>query len=131
MFLRVFYLFRSEQLSTNIKLILHKALIKFILTYACSAWEFAADTCMKLQRLQYKGFRTISNFQSLHWPTNCMWLSKFRTYDFMTRLGRPQTDVTRNHGNAHILSIGRDEAAHRKYKRLKLGGGLAYNRSGI
>jgi hypothetical protein len=33
---------RSEQLSTNIKLTLHKLLIKSILTYACPTWEFAA-----------------------------------------------------------------------------------------
>jgi hypothetical protein len=44
-------------------LTLHKALIKSVLTYACPAWEFAADTrVMKLQRLQNRGFRSIGNF---------------------------------------------------------------------
>jgi hypothetical protein len=36
-------LFKSKLLSTNIKLTLHKALIRSVMTYACPAWEFAAD----------------------------------------------------------------------------------------
>jgi hypothetical protein len=33
-----------------------------VMTYACPAWEFAADTCLlKLQRLQNKVLRTIGN----------------------------------------------------------------------
>jgi hypothetical protein len=33
------------------------------MTYACPAWEFAADThLLKLQRLQNKVLRTIDNF---------------------------------------------------------------------
>jgi hypothetical protein len=34
------------------KLTLHKTLIRWIMTYACPAWEFATDTqLLKLQRL--------------------------------------------------------------------------------
>jgi hypothetical protein len=40
----IYSLFKSERLSTNIKLTLHKALIMEIMTYACPAWEFAADS---------------------------------------------------------------------------------------
>jgi hypothetical protein len=44
-------------------LTLHEDLRKYIMTYACPAWEFAADTnVMKLQRLQNKGFRTFGKF---------------------------------------------------------------------
>jgi hypothetical protein len=43
-FIRAFSLFKSEWLSANIKLTLHKALIRSIMTYASPAWEFAADT---------------------------------------------------------------------------------------
>jgi hypothetical protein len=43
-FITVYSLFRSETLSTNIKLTLHKALIRCVMTYACPAWEFANDT---------------------------------------------------------------------------------------
>jgi hypothetical protein len=61
--IRVYSLFKSERLSANIKLTLHKALIRSIMTYACPAWEFAADTnLLKLQRLQNKVLRTIDNF---------------------------------------------------------------------
>jgi hypothetical protein len=34
-----------------------------------------------------------------------------------------------NHVNEHVRSIGKSEAKHRKYKRLKLGSGQAYYRS--
>jgi hypothetical protein len=42
-FITIYYLFKSEQLGTNIKLTLHKALIRSVMTYACPAWEFAAE----------------------------------------------------------------------------------------
>jgi hypothetical protein len=62
-FIREYSLFRSERLSTNIKLTLHKALIRSVMTYASPAREFAADThLMKLQRLQNKVLRTTGNF---------------------------------------------------------------------
>jgi hypothetical protein len=41
--IRIHSLFKSEQLSTDTEPILHKALIGSIMTYACPAWEFAAD----------------------------------------------------------------------------------------
>jgi hypothetical protein len=42
-FITVYSLFKSNRLSSNIKLTLHKALIKSIITYVSPAWEFAAD----------------------------------------------------------------------------------------
>jgi hypothetical protein len=51
----VYSLFKSERLSVNNKLTLHNALIRSLMTYACPAWEFEADThLLKLQRLQNK-----------------------------------------------------------------------------
>jgi hypothetical protein len=38
-FIRIYSLFKSERLSANIKLTLHKALIRSVLYYACPAWE--------------------------------------------------------------------------------------------
>jgi len=35
----------------------------------------------------------------------------------------------RNHNSVIIRNTGQGEALHRKYKRLKLGGGQAYHRS--
>jgi hypothetical protein len=43
-FIRVYSLLKSGRLSTNIKLALHKALIRSVMTYAWPAWEFASDT---------------------------------------------------------------------------------------
>jgi hypothetical protein len=43
-FLKIYFLFQSERLNANIKLALHKALIRSVITYDRPAWEFAADT---------------------------------------------------------------------------------------
>jgi hypothetical protein len=43
-FIRLYSLFKSERLNAKIKLTLHKALIRSVMTYACPAWEFAAET---------------------------------------------------------------------------------------
>jgi hypothetical protein len=40
-----------------------------------------------------------------------------------------QAKVIQNHKNANVLNNGQGEAGHRKYKRLKLGGGQSYDRS--
>jgi hypothetical protein len=62
-FIRIYSLFKSERLSTNITLTLHKALIRSTMTYASPAWEFAADShLLKLQRLQNEVLHTIGNF---------------------------------------------------------------------
>jgi hypothetical protein len=43
-FISIYSLFKSKQLSTNIKLPLYRVLIRSAIAYACSSWEFAADT---------------------------------------------------------------------------------------
>jgi hypothetical protein len=48
-------------------------------------------------------------------------------YDYSTKLCRQQAEVTQNHENEHVRSIGQGEARQRKYRRLKLGGGQAYD----
>jgi hypothetical protein len=42
-FIRIYSLFESECLSANIKLTLHKALIRSVMTYASPARELAAE----------------------------------------------------------------------------------------
>jgi hypothetical protein len=50
--------------------------------------------------------------------------------DYITKLCRQQAEVIQNHENANVRNIGQSGPRHRKYtKRLKLGGGQAYNRS--
>jgi hypothetical protein len=97
-FIRGYSLFKSERISANINLTLHKALIRFVLTYASSAWEFAADIhLLKLQRLPNKVLRTIGNFPrctpvlDLHMAFKLPYV-----YDYITNLCRQQAEVTQN-----------------------------------
>jgi hypothetical protein len=97
-FIRIYSLFKSERLSTNIKLTLHKALIRDIMTYAYPAWEFAADNyVLKLQRLQNKVLRTIGNFprrtpfRDLHMAFKLSYIYIYiyiYIYDYITKLCR-------------------------------------------
>jgi hypothetical protein len=50
-------------------------------------------------------------------------------YDYITKLCRTQAEVIRNHRNPIVRVTGQGEAMHGKYKRFKLGGGQAYDRS--
>jgi hypothetical protein len=50
-------------------------------------------------------------------------------YDYVTKWCRQQAEVILNHDNEIVRNIGQGEARHSKYKRLKLGGGQAYDRS--
>jgi hypothetical protein len=52
-------------------------------------------------------------------------------YDYVTKLCRAPAEVILNHVNPSVLAIGQGEAMQRKYKRLKLGGGQAYDRFGV
>jgi hypothetical protein len=81
-FIRIYSLCKSERLSANIKLTLHKALIRSVMTYACPAWEFAAEShLLKMQPLQKIRFSALSAvFRGVHRSAICTWLSKFRTF---------------------------------------------------
>jgi hypothetical protein len=50
-------------------------------------------------------------------------------YDYITELCSQQAEVIQNHENEYVLDIGQGEARHRKYSRLKHGGGQTYDRS--
>jgi hypothetical protein len=50
-------------------------------------------------------------------------------YDFISKLCRTQAEVILNHVNPKVHGIGKGDARHRKYKRLKLGSGQAYDHS--
>jgi hypothetical protein len=44
-------------------------------------------------------------------------------YDYITKLCRTPAEVILNHIHPNVRGSGREEATHRKYKRLKPGGG--------
>jgi hypothetical protein len=48
-------------------------------------------------------------------------------YVYITKLCSQHAEVIQNHENEHVRSTGQGETRHRKYKRLKLGGGQAYD----
>jgi hypothetical protein len=131
-FIRIYSLFKSELLSANIKLTLHKALFQSVITYACPTWELAADIyLLELQPLQNKVLCTTGNFPRctpvyyLHTTFNLPHIYNYT----ITTLCRQQAEVIQNHDNGHIRSIGQGEARHRKYKRLKLGSSQAHDHS--
>jgi hypothetical protein len=69
-FIRIYSLFKSERLSAKNKLILHKALIRLVMTYVNPAWKLVADTyILKLQRLQNDALRAIGK---LPWSTSIL-----------------------------------------------------------
>jgi hypothetical protein len=51
--------------------------------------------------------------------------------DYVTRLCRQKAEVLQKHDNENVVNIGQGEVQHRKYKRLKLGGGQAYDRTAV
>jgi hypothetical protein len=125
----VYSLFKSERLTTNIKQTLHKALMRSIMTYACPAWDIAADNhLLKSQRPQNEILRTIGKFarrtpiRDLHtsFELPCM-------YDYITELFKQEKEVIQNHGIANAHNTGQGEPRHRKYKRLNLGSGQEYD----
>jgi hypothetical protein len=103
------------------------------MTYACPAREFAAEChLLKLQRLQNKVLRTIDNFprrtsvRDIHEAFQIPYV-----YDYITKSCRQQAEVIQNHETGNVRYIGQGEAPHRKYKRLKLGGGHVYDCSSV
>jgi hypothetical protein len=121
-FIRIYSLLKSERLSANIKLTLHKAMMRPVVTYACPAWELVADTyLLKLQRIQNNVLRTTRNFP------RCTPVRDFHTafklpyaYDYITKLCRQQAEVIQNHENEHVRSLGQGEARHRDVRGLNL-----------
>jgi hypothetical protein len=101
-----------------------------VMTYACPSWEFAAEIhLLKLQCLQNRVLCTIGNFPG-H-TSVCDMHVAFQIYDYITKLCRKQAEGIQNQENENVHYLGQGEAQHRKYKRLKLGGGHLYGCSSV
>jgi hypothetical protein len=101
------------------------------MTYTCPTWEHAADVhLLILQSLQNRVLRAIGNLErctpvhELHVAFKIPYV-----YDYITKLCRTQKEVILNDANPNLHCTGQGETSYRKYKRLKLGGGQAYDRS--
>jgi hypothetical protein len=81
---------------------------------------------LKLQRLQN---RILHAFGNLDRCTLVREMHVLYVYNYITKLCRTKAEVILNHRNTIVRGIGQGEAMHRKYKRLKLGSGQAYDRS--
>jgi hypothetical protein len=87
---------------------------------------------LKLQNLQNKVLRTVGSFpkrtsvRDMHEAFQIPYV-----YDYITKSCRQQAEVIQNHEDENVRYIGQGEARHRKYKRLKLGGGHMYDCSTV
>jgi hypothetical protein len=48
-------------------------------------------------------------------------------HDYIIKLCTQQAELIQNYENANIRNIGQGKPQHKKYKRLKLGGGQEYD----
>jgi hypothetical protein len=110
--IRTYPLLKSERLSAKSKLTLYKPLMRSKMTYACPAWEFAADShLLKWQRLQSRVLRTTGNVQK-RTPTRALHLA-FQTpyvYDYITKTCRQRAEVIQNHDNVNVRNTGKNDA---------------------
>jgi hypothetical protein len=85
---------------------------------------------MKLHHIQKRVLCTSRNF--LKCTLVCELQKAFNIlyiYDYVTNLSGQHAEVVQNHKEVNIRNTGQGEAQHRKYMRLKLGSGQAYDRS--
>jgi hypothetical protein len=82
------------------------------MTYACPAWEFAADTqLLKFQHLQDKVLLTMGKspkctpVHELHMAFQVLCI-----YDYIIKLCRQQAEAQQNHENAIVHNIRKGEA---------------------
>jgi hypothetical protein len=127
-FIRIYSLIKSERLSANIKLTLHKALIRSVMTYACPPGNLRQNvTYWNCSACKIRFSAPLAIFRGAHRFTISMKLPYI--YDYMTKSCRQQAEIIQNHEN--VRYIGHGEARHRKYKRLKLRGGHVYDCSSV
>jgi hypothetical protein len=129
-FNRIYSLFKSECLSTNIKLTFHKCtdqisndlrLLRLGISSRYLPLKIAAPTKKKVFCINGT-FPRCTLVRDLHMTFNLLYV-----YDYITKLCRQQAEVIQNHEYEHICSVQQGEARHRNYKKLKLDDGQAYN----
>jgi hypothetical protein len=107
-------LFKIGRLNTYINVTLYKTLIRSVITYTCSTWEYAAYShFLKLQRLQNRVIRAIGNLGRCT-PVGEVHLA-FKipcVYDYINILWRTQTEVILNNVNKNVLGTGHGESRH-------------------
>jgi hypothetical protein len=91
---------------------LYKALIRSVMTYACSTWEYVADAyLLKCLCLQNRVLYTTANLDRCT-PVRELHMA-FKIYyvcDFITKFCRTQAEVILNHVNPTVRGIEHGEA---------------------
>jgi hypothetical protein len=92
------------------------------MTYACPAWELAADPyLLRLQCLPNVVLHSTGNFPrcipvcNLHTTFNLLYI-----YDYIRKLWRQQIEGIQNHKNEHVRSIGQVKAERENIRGLNL-----------
>jgi len=128
-FIRVFSLFKSERLSANVNLTLHKALVRCIMNYAsppgnlvqisifwnCSSCKTKPSSVLAI----FQGARIDPRFA-------CGFQNSVRVCDFVTKLCRQEVEIIQNHENVNFRNTVQCETQSRKYNGIKQGGGEGY-----
>jgi hypothetical protein len=129
-YIRNYSVFKCEPLTSNIKLMLSKALMGSVMTCLSHMGICDGRSPFEMQRLQNRVLCAVGYLdrctpvRELHVACKIPYM-----YDYINKLCRTKTEVILNHANPNVRSTGKGEARHRKYKRLKHGGGQAYDRS--
>jgi hypothetical protein len=105
---------RVQYLATREEANFHKLLIRSVMTYACPAWELAVDTYLPLQISAPAKQSSAHHWKFFKVPTGPRFAHNF------------QPSICIRLYNKIVRATSR---RHRKYKRLKLGGGQEYDRS--
>jgi hypothetical protein len=97
-YLRIYSLFQSECLSTNMKLTLYRTLIRSLMSYARPTWEYAVDAhLLKLQRLQNRVRRAGGILDRRTLVREMLVAFKISyVYHYVTKLCRTQAEVILN-----------------------------------
>jgi hypothetical protein len=95
------------------------------------AWEFAAETHILKFYACKTGFSAqLAIFQGAHRDMH-MALQIPYVYDYITKICRKQAKIIKNHKTENVCNTEQGETPHRKYKRLKHGGGHVYCRGSV
>jgi hypothetical protein len=71
---RIYSILKSEHLNADIKLTVPMALIRSVRTYACPAWELAADTSLKIAAHAKQGSEYNWVFSKVHTAFNLLYV---------------------------------------------------------
>jgi hypothetical protein len=108
-YVKDYSLFRKGSLSTNINLMLYKALIRPVMTYACPTWVCLADAYLLIvQSLQNKAQSTSRYWepcQVLTSPRIARGVQDPYVYDYVCKYCRIHAGVIRNYVNIIVRGI--------------------------